>query len=421
MYIEEIFKFSLNNILNRRLRSWLTILGIVIGVAAVITLVSIGQGFQASINEQLSGFGGNLIFVSPGTQRAFGGFGFGAGQTGFGGTTIVSLKESDIRTIKTIPGVAYVSGIISGQSEVEFGGQKASTSVQGIEPGVWELIQITDLEAGRYLRQSDTNGVVIGNRIAHDLFDKEIKLNSQIAINGKIFRVVGILQPTGGFIGGITDNIFVITKDTARDVISNGIGSNEVSTILVKVTDTADSSMVANQMENKLRIIHHVIEQNQDFTINSPEIIQARISTVTNTVTIFLGGIAAISLLVGGIGIANTMFTSVMERTRLIGVLKSVGMTNGEVMKLFLIESGLIGLVGGIIGTLMGVLASQVIAQIGFSPPEGPFRGQVISPYISSELVLFAIGFSVLVGAISGLLPARRAANLQPVDALRYE
>jgi putative ABC transport system permease protein len=423
MHIEDIFRLSLSNILHRKLRSGLTILGIAVGVAAVIALVSVGQGFQASISLQLSSLGGNLIFISPGNPRASGGFVFGGGAQGFGTSpTFVSLKEDDIRAIKTVPGVQYVTGIISHSAEIEFAGQKAVISVQGIEPGIWELVQITDLETGRYLRQDDSAGVVLGNRIANSFFDKKISLNSPIKINGKIFRVVGILKSTGGIIGGITDNIIAITKNTARNLFSNEIDSNEVSGILIKITETADPNIVANQIEQKLRIAHHVTEQNQDFTVNTPQIIQERIGRISSTITLFLGGIAAISILVGGIGIANTMFTSVMERTRQIGVLKSIGMTNGEVMKLILIESMLIGLIGGVIGTILGFFVSQGISQVGsFGPPTGPFRGQVISTYISPELVVFAIAFSGLIGGLSGLFPARRAANLQPVDALRYE
>ena len=417
MLTHDIFKFSLSNIRHRKLRSWLTILGIVIGVATVIALVSIGQGLRQSINRQLSGFGGNLIFISPGNPRASNSFGFNQGPPGLRSTTIISLKESDVTAIKTVPGVQYVSGTISGQAEIQFKGQKASTSIQGVEPGVWELIQVSDLEKGRFLRHGDSNSVLIGNRISHDLFDKEVRLNDQLEINNKIFRVVGILKSGGGLIGGITDSIVIVTKDGAKNVLENGFSSGEITSIIVKTTDTADPNVVAKEITNKLRIVHHVNEQNQDFTVASPEVIQERISMITNTVTLFLGGIATISLIVGGVGIANTMFTSVSERTRLIGVLKSIGMTNGEIMKVFLIESALMGLIGGVIGSVIGFGASKVISGFVFSGP----GGAGVSTYVSSSMVILVIVFSIAVGAVSGIFPARRASKLQPIEALRYE
>jgi putative ABC transport system permease protein len=263
---------------------------------------------------------------------------------------------------------------------------------------------------------------VVGNRIANELYKQPIQLNRQISINGNNFRVVGILQSSG--LIGQGDSTIFIPRDVARKVLDTSLTSNQLSSITVQTTDSANPIDVASQIEKNLLLSRHKTEDTKDFTVSSAQSLQEQISSVMSTITLFLGGIAAISLLVGGIGIANTMFMSVIERTRQIGVLKSLGATKGEIMKLFLTESALLGLIGGIIGVLLGVVLSELISTLGGS--FGMFggartQGQGIQTVVSPELFFLGIAFSVLIGAVSGLLPARRASNLQPVEALRYE
>ncbi|MBU5537178.1 MAG: ABC transporter permease [Candidatus Aenigmatarchaeota archaeon] len=416
MKLGDIIKLSMNSITHRRLRSWLTILGIVIGVAAVVALVSIGQGMQARVTEQLSGLGADLITVSPGFSRAeAGGFRFRVGVFGgFGARG--NLTESDMRIIKTTPGVLYVNGIVSGRADISYLGQSASVNIQGVDTSVWRFMETVKLESGRYLSVGDSNVVVIGNRVANDMFKQPITLNRQIQIDGRNFRVVGILS-SSGFIGQQDSSVFM-PRDIARKILD--LNSNRLSSISIKAADSSIAQDVAAQIESRLMMARHVTKDTQDFTVSTAQAIQEQVSSITQTITLFLGSIAAISLLVGGIGIANTMFTSVMERTRQIGVLKALGMTNFEVMKIFLIESALMGLFGGIAGVLLGFLVSVGISELGIRF-FGPGAGGGITTVITPELVLFAIGFSVFIGIMSGLLPARRAANLQPVEALRYE
>jgi len=424
MKLNDIMLMSFNSLTHRRLRSWLTVLGIVVGVAAVVALVSIGEGLQQSVQNQLSRFGANIISVTLGFERAGGGFGFG-GEGRARSTSSLNLTDSDIRTIRSTPGVLYVDGIVSGRADVSFEGGTASMSIQGVDTLVWKFMVTTNLESGRYLSSGDTYAAVISNNVAHGLFKHDVLLNSIITIGGHGFRVVGILQSgTGGFGGGGGSTIYV-SKDDARRVITNiDLASNQYSSISVQTSQSADVQTVVNQLTSNLMLTRHVSNNTQDFTVSSALSLQQSIGSVTQTITYFLAGIAGISLLVGGIGIANTMFMSVVERTRQIGVLKSLGTTNNEVMKLFLAESGLLGLIGGVIGVIVGVILSVLISDIGGGGIgffRSPGAGQGLQTVIKPEILLLAIGFSVFIGAISGLFPARRASKLQPVEALRYE
>jgi len=415
----DILTMSFNSLTHRRLRSWLTALGIVVGVAAVVALVSVGQGLQQNVQSQLGGLGANIITISLGFQRAGGGFGFGGERAT---TSTANLTDSDIRIIRSTPGVLYVDGIVSGRADVLFSSQTASMSIQGVDTSVWKFMITTKLEAGRYLTAGDTYVAVVGYNTAHGLYKRDMQLNSIITIGGHSFRVVGILQSGGLSFGGGGESVIYIPKENARQVLTTNLASNQYSSITTQTSQSADVQTVVNQLTNNLMLTRHVTNSTRDFTVSSALSAQQSISSVTSTITYFLAGIAGISLLVGGIGIANTMFMSVIERTRQIGVLKSLGTTNNEVMKLFLTESGLLGLIGGVIGVIVGVILSELISlvgvRLGFFGARG---GGGLQTVVSPEVIFLVIGFSVFIGAISGLFPARRAAKLEPVEALRYE
>jgi putative ABC transport system permease protein len=420
MKFNDTMKLSLNSLSHRGLRSWLTILGIVIGVAAVVSIISVGSGTQQAISSQLGGLGADIVTISPGFSRAFGlDFGDRARQT----TTSQNLTDRDIQIVKSVTGVKFVNGIVSGRGDISYLAESASVSIQGVDPLAWKEMTTSELESGRYLTSSDGNVVVIGNNIANDMFKQPLLLNTQISIEGKSFRIVGILKESGG-VGGMggSDNTVFMPITAARTIIED-IGTNQFSSIQVKVTDSESADEVMNSIEQKLMLSRHVTNSTKDFTITSAQSMQETISSVMGTMNLFLTGIAAISLVVGAIGIANTMFTSVMERTRQIGTLKALGTTNFEIMKLFVFESAMIGFVGGLIGIFLGFIASGVISEMGIRMMGIGGRGGMGTSLtaITPQLVLFAIGFSVFIGIISGLLPARRAANLQPVEALRYE
>ncbi|MFH0949099.1 MAG: ABC transporter permease [Candidatus Aenigmatarchaeota archaeon] len=409
----DIIRFGFNSLTQRKLRSWLTILGIIIGVASLIALLSIGEGAQAQVQSRLSGLGADIITITPGRERATGGGVFGGG---FGGArTSGNLTEDDVRVVKTTQGVLYVNGIVSGRAEISYLGESADVNIQGVDTSVWRFMETTGLDSGRYLNPGDTDVIIIGNSIANQMFKQSITINRQVSIEEKTFKVVGILQSSGGFGQQGGGSVIYMPKEIARQILD--MDNKKISSISIKVSDSSQVEEIANETEDKLIITRHVQGNKQDFTVTTAQAIQSQISSVTATFTLFLAAIAGISLLVGAIGISNTMFTSVMERTKQIGILKSIGATDKEIMKIFLLEAGLIGLFGGILGVLGGITAAGMLSElsirIGF---QGAFNA-VVRP----ELVVFAIIFSTVVGALSGLLPAKRAAGLQPVEALRYE
>ncbi len=411
----DIFKLSLSHVRKSKMRSWLTIIGIVIGVAAIVAIISIGDGLQASVQKSLGNLGADLITVSPGYSRATGA-GHEQGPQGGGGVSAVNLTDKDLNVIKQVSGVVLVNGIVSGRSDMILGNEKTSVSITGVDITVWRSIVTSELESGRYLQPGDSNAVVIGYSLAHDVFLQPITQNRPVTIGGKTFKVVGIFAQSGGF--GGTDNAVYMPDDPARDVITETVDRNHFTSITVKIADQNLADIVKADLEQKLMMSRHVNSRTRDFTVTAFASIQQQISSVTQAITLFLGAIAAVSLLVGAVGIANTMFMSVMERTRQIGLLKSLGATDNEVMKLFLIESGLFGVVGGVIGVTTGILISVLISSIGLQMM-GP--GGTMSTVVSPQLIIFALAFSIIVGVLSGVMPARTAAKMNPVDALRFE
>lgn len=410
----DILKLSLSHVRKSKMRSWLTIIGIVIGVAAIVAIISIGDGLQANVQKSLGSLGADLITVSPGYSRATG-MGPGQGPQG-GGISTVNLTDKDLNVIKQVPGVIYVNGMVSGRSDMILGTEKTSVSISGVDITVWRSIVTTELESGRYLQPGDSNAVVIGYSLAHNVFLQPITQNRPVTIGGRTFKVVGIFAQSGGF--GGTDNAVYMPADSARDVITETVDRNHFTSITVKIADQNLADRVKADIEQKLMMSHHVNSRTRDFTVTAFASIQQQISSVTQAITLFLGAIAAVSLLVGAVGIANTMFMSVMERTRQIGLLKSLGATDTEVMKVFLIESGLFGVVGGVIGVTTGILISVLISSIGLQMI-GP--GGTMTTVVSPQLIIFSLAFSIIVGVLSGVMPARSAARMNPVDALRFE
>ena len=394
-------------------------------------MLSIGTGMTQSVGAEMSGFGADVLTVSPGYIRAEGSMGGFGGREfprmggSFGETMDESdddptLTDIDVYAISSVEGVEVVNGIISGRVEVEYLAEDVSVSVEGIDPVVWSEMTTSELDSGRFLGQGEGNSVVIGSSVA-EMFDQTLTVNTQIKIEGTTFKIVGILKEsgTGGF-GGDDRSVFMI-HDAARNIIDD-IDYDEYSSIEIKITDTDYVDEIIENVENTLYSSRMITEETRDFTVTTPTSMLETITSTMETLSFFLIGIAAISLLVGAIGISNTMFMSVLERTRLIGILKSLGSKNSEIMKIFLTESAIIGLMGGLLGVFLGFILVGFISGAGLNLMGMGRMGMSTSvAVVTPELIVFSLLFSVIIGIISGLIPARKAAKLQIVEAMRSE
>jgi putative ABC transport system permease protein len=436
MKFADILKLSLNSLTHRGLRSWLTILGIIVGVAAVIAMLSISAGMSQSMKSQMSNFGADVLTVSVGRTRAFGpesGFGdrFQPGAGGSPGsstststttTTTPTLTDTDLLAISTAQGVDTITGVISGRTTVQYLAQTVTVTVEGVDPSAWNTMTTSKLALGRFLESGETTSVLIGNGVANGMFNYNLTVDTQIRIGSKTFTIVGILAESGtGSYGGDDRTVFMSIQ-AAREIVTD-IGSNEYSSIQVKVIDTNAIDQTIENVKQVLYTSRIVTSDTADFTVTSPTSMLATIQSTMQTLTFFLTGIAAISLLVGAIGIANTMFMSVMERTRLIGILKSIGTRNSEIMKMFLAESGIIGFMGGLLGIFLGFIVVGIISSVGINiMGMNRMMGTNTSvAIVTPQLIVFALLFSTIIGIVSGLIPARKASNLQVVEAMRSE
>ncbi len=412
MKFKDSVKFALNNLITRGLRSWLTVIGVVIGVATIVAIVSVGQGMQEVISSQLGALGADQIYVMAGSAFK-GGFLQSAKEPG-------ELTDKDLENVKAVEGVLYVAPDIVGFVDVTYLDETKRLYLLGTDEN-WIKVREASVRMmeGRFLEKGDRGVAVLGYRVAKKTFDKEIPLGSQIKVENKTFKVIGIMEEIGGLAGANEDESVYLSLEDAEPY-AGAFGVDNYYAFEVRV-EPERTDEIAEKIKEKLMITRHVTEDNIDFSIYTPKMITKVVLNIMGTINLFVYGIAAISLLVGAVGIANTMFTSVTERTRQIGILKALGMTNNDVMNLFLIESAFIGLVGGIIGLFVGFVISGIIGLIpSFFLASSRIAGASIVS-ISPWLVIFSLVFSTIIGILSGIFPARRAAGLEPVEALRYE
>ena len=400
---KDYFSFALGTISHRKTRSWLTMIGIFIGIAAVVALISLGQGFKQAINKEFERLGTDKLFI---TSKS----GFGAPGT----NAAIELTTDDKKIVKKVSGIENVAGTVFVNSKVEFeenvGFYLIHSFPKGEERKLEAEVHNLKIREGRELRDNDKFSAVIGiDFIEKELLGSNLNLRDKILINGKEFVVVGILQRTGD---PVTDKIFFIPEDTLRGEFDE---PDRLNSIIVKVANVDNIHSIAEKIKSDLRRFRNVKKDEEDFDIQTPENLLGSFGDIINIVQSVLIGIAAISLLVGGVGIANTMYTAVVERTKEIGIMKSVGAQNNDIMKIFIIESGLLGAIGGLIGIAAGFALSKSVEIVAKN-----FLGtNLIEAYFSYYLFFGALLFSFVIGAVFGVLPAKQAASLHPVDALR--
>jgi putative ABC transport system permease protein len=429
MKLTKTLKLSLNMLLHSKLRSWLTVIGIVIGVAAVVSIVSIGQGLQQSVQNQIGSLGQDILTISVGGGRAVGGFGGGGGggeaftSSSSQNSTVNPLSTQEVNALKLVSGIEYIYPVVSGRTSVYYNAEQSSVSISGGDTNLFSQFVESTLSSGRTFSPGETGEAVVGYRVATSVFKEPLQVGYILRVNGLPFKIVGILSSASG-IGSSDGNIYLSEKD-ARTVLASSLGltNNQYSSIQVKVTDVNLESQIQNDSTSSLINVRHTRADRADFTITSPLALQERITSVTSSITLFLSLLAAVSLLVGGIGVANTMFTSVLEKTRDIGVMKAIGAKNRDILLLFLFNSGMLGLVGGIIGVAVGAGISLLLPSLGLSISLGGGRGAggQLSTVLNPALLIFALAFSTVIGMLSGAIPAYRASKLKPVEALRYE
>ena len=400
----EFFKIAWKNLRKRKMRASLTLVGILISIATIFILISVSLGLENAVTEQFRLLGTDKFFVQPRGQLA---------GPGTGGA--VSLTSSDVEVIKKIQGVKEVSPWTATSAKIELAGEVRYTMIIGIDMHSSDLFIETGAytaEEGRVLRKGDQSNIMIGSQYKHNNFlGQEVLTGNKIIINDREFRVKGILEPIGN---PTDDRLIYMPINDFRELFDI---PERIDTMVVQVEDDSEIARIANNVERKLLKSRELTEDTRDFTILTPEELLESFGVVLNVITGFLLGVAAISLLVGGIGIANTMYTSVLERTKEIGVMKAIGAQNEDILWVFLIESGMIGLLGGIIGVAIGIGVGMGIEYIAIHQL-GTNLLQTVTP---SWLVIGSLAFAFLIGSISGFLPAWRATKTKPVEALRYE
>jgi len=405
--LEDYLKLAIDGIMHRKLRSWLTMVGIFIGIIAVVALVSLGQGLQKVIDEQFERVGGDRIVISPGGGGTFTGAGAG------GIFSAAKLREGDLDVVSKVRGVDSAIGFIATTGKAKTDGEQKSIPIFGAptDPKQQKLLRQIDffvVDAGRYLEEGDRYKAQVGFR-TRDFFDEDIDVGDKIEMEGIMFDVVGKNKKTGN---PFHDRKITIPIETLQELFNK---SDEYSLILAKVEKGSDVDEAAENIKEKLRRYRDVKEDEEDFSVETAENVVGVFKDVFGLVTGFLAGIAAISLIVGGIGIMTTMYTSILERTNQIGIMKAVGAKNEDILLMFVIESGMLGLVGGVIGVILGLLIS-----IGAEYLVVNYGGiDIFRIYAGPDLVIGALLFSFLVGCFSGYLPASRASKMHPVEALR--
>lgn len=387
MNIKSVAKMAFQSILSNKMRTFLTMLGIIIGVFAVVVLISIGQGATSGVTDSISSMGSNIISVSILDRKN-------------------SIDINDIDSFESLPGVKNVTPVYQSSASIKYdmqtstvviyGGNENYMSINNYELGSGRAINVVDVDYRNKV-------AVIGLTTAEDLFYKDNPINKDISINGEKYTVIGVLKDKGSSIAGDSNNVIIVPVTT----LMRQNAYNSINTITIQAKSSEDSPLAKSSVENYL---YDYFEDEDSYRVFSQDEILETINEVTGMLTTMLGGIAGISLLVGGIGIMNIMLVTVTERTREIGIRKAIGAGRGNILIQFLIESSVLSGFGGVIGAILGVTASYFISNI-----------MGINYVLNIPVIIGAFVFSLAVGVFFGLYPANKASKLKPVDALRYE
>ena len=401
---KESFLMAWASLIANKMRSLLTMLGIIIGVAAVIALVSIGNGVKQDIENSISSLGSNLLVVLPGAPRTPG------ARPSQG--SMKSLKISDYEAIAKLEGVKAASPMTNGSYVVIYQNKNWTTSVAGVNSNFQDVNNWT-MTSGRFFSDKNVQNrervAVVGQTVVKNLFTDEDPVGKEIRVKNIPFRVIGVLKSKGnGTMGNDQDDTVLIPYTTSMERVE---GIDYLRRVYVVAKDDEGIDRLQADIENLLRVRHNIKDTNlDDFNIQNMKSIMETVAQTTGTFTLFLGAVAAISLVVGGIGIMNIMLVSVTERTREIGVRKALGATYSVIVTQFLIEAVVISLMGGFIGIAFGIGASKVIGMVSG-----------MSTVVSVPTIIMSFAFSMAIGLIFGIYPARKAAKLNPIDALHYE
>ena len=402
--LKDYFKLAYQGASHRKLRSWLTMIGIFIGIAAVVALMSLSQGLQTAIGEQFVSLGSDKIIVQA--------VGSGFGPPGIG--VEVPLTKKDVDVIEKTKGVDIALGRLIRSVQLEFK-DEVKYAFAASMPSEDEKIDLAveannyKIGQGRLLKKGDKFKVMVGGDFADDFFDTALEVRDKVIVEGQIFKVVGILKKSGN---PQQDSTLVIPEDALREILNV---KEDFDIIPMKVSYGEDIGIVSENVKKELRQSRDVDEGKEDFTVETPESLLATLNTILGIIQGVLVGIAAISLLVGAIGIMNTMYTAVVQRTKEIGIMKALGARRESILLLFLIESGFLGLFGGLIGVTIGFAISKFVEVVAFQI----YGSYLIKADFNLSLMFGMLLFGFLIGALSGWFPARQAAKLNPVDALR--
>ena len=405
--MKDYFLLGLKNLHRRSLRSWLTMVGIFISIAIIFILISLSLGLEAALTEHVRTLGTDKFFIYPSMQAGIP-----------GPSSPVHMTKADVDAISKLSGIKYVSYMTMENGGIKFDDKTRYAIVIGFSldtPDTYKMIYESSnlkLDEGKFLSQGDRGFIMLGSEYKYGkVFSKPVLAGDTIEINNTKLKVKAIIASVGN---PQDDKQTYISLEDLKTLFNSG---DRVDYIIIQIQPGADLKEVSARVEKKLREFRGLTEKTQDFSVVTPEELLRTIGTVLNIITAFLIGVAAISLIVGGIGIANTMYTAVLERRREIGVMKAVGARNSDILLIFLIESGLLGLVGGIIGILLGIGVGKIIEYIAITQIRTTLLHVVTPPY----LIIGCLAFAFLAGAISGTWPAWQASQVRPVQALRYE